>query len=64
MGSFLKQKQLELQFAELSNTPKNLRNTPEYIAKSQAVSRAQEELESKRQFVLANQKILKAEINH
>ena len=57
MASFLKQKkQLEAQFAELSNTPKNLRNTPEYIAKSQAVSKAQEELESKRRFVLANQK--------
>lgn len=57
IGNFLKQKkQLETQFSELSNTPENLRNTPEYIAKSQAVSKAQERLESDRNFILYSQK--------
>lgn len=65
IGNFLKQKkQLETQFSELSNTPENLRNTPEYIAKSQAVSKAQERLESDRNFILYSQKTLKVEINH
>ena len=56
MSSFLKQKKdLDTQFTELSKTPQNLKNTPDYISKSQLVLQKQKELEDQRQQLLAKQ---------
>lgn len=56
MGGFLKQKtQLETEYADLSKVPQSLRNTPEYLAKSQSVLQKQKDLEAQRQQLIARQ---------
>lgn len=56
MGGFLKQKtQLETEYADLSKVPQALRNTPEYLAKSQSVLQKQKDLEAQRQQLIARQ---------
>ena len=60
MGNFLTQKKdLDTQFSELSKTPEQLRNTPEYKMKSQAAIQKQKELETQRQQLLIKQNNIK-----
>ena len=56
MNNFLKQKQeLDIQFAELSNAPDSVKNTPEYKAQAQAVLQQQKVLELQRKQIADKQ---------
>ena len=62
MGSFLKQRtQLETEYSDLSKVPQALKNSPEYIAKSQAVLQKQKDLEAQRQQLISRQNKIETE---